>query len=250
MSDADVKERDAKERDLQGQDRSFQDQQSKNNNNPMEQPVDIKSVQQTDPKDPWGDKNDGRNAGHLQVQQSNSLSESGKDIGLVHAPITSIHPTSNSTLGSDKAKDNIVKVAKPNRFLNDEHSPQYAFEYPFEDTEMGAGFFIPLEAGQTTDALMAKLHKQIYQLQQKTGECEKDEKGDDVWESVVIQTKKRKDDVIQLASDGKPIVGANQTNRPKLIHSINFLLRPVVKGDDMGEGVEAESDGVLAIRVL
>jgi len=221
------------------------------NNNPMQQPVDVDAMQRTDPKKAWPNSEHEFDKPHAVVADPTPNADSGKDIGLLHAPITSINPTTNTTLKSEKGVDNIVKVSKPNRYVNEPNlAQQYNFDYPFEETEFGEGFFIPLEAGQTTDSLVAKLNKQIYQFQQMTGECEKDENGDDVWESVVIQTKKRKDNVIELDGFGKPIVGANQTNRPKLIHSANFIVKPVIKGDDLGEGNEAETDGVLVIRVL
>lgn len=226
------------------------DMQGANNNNPMKQPVDVESMQKTDPAKSWPDTQrdpNGPKGPHPVVGNEAYNADSGKDIGLFHAPITSINPTTNSTLDSEKGVDNIVKVSKPNRYVN---QAEQTFAYPFEETAFGEGFFVPLEAGQTTDSLMAKLDKQIYQFQQMTGECEKDVNGDDVWESVVIQTKKRRDNVIELDSFGKPIVGANQTNRPKLIHSANFITRPVIKGDDLGEGTNAETDGVLVIRVL
>lgn len=194
--------------------------------------------------DAWQSPNEAKP--HVALGEGDKLKDSGKDISKVNAPITSINPSSGKTLAGEKSLDNIKIVDKPLRYLGEQANQKY----PLDEIEMDQGFFIPVEQGGTTDALIADLHKHIYNFQQKTGECEKDEKGDDVWESVVIQTKKRKDGVIQLEADGKPIVGANNTNRPKLIHSANFTVRAIVAGEEYAEGEKADTDGALVIRVL
>ena len=110
--------------------------------------------------------------------------------------------------------------------------------------------FIPVEKGGTTDKLMASIQKMAHQFREAGATSETDENGDQVRESVVIETKKRTDDgLIQLDGAGKPIVGANQTNRYKMIYSSNFTVKPIVKGDEMGNG-KADSDGVLVVRVF
>lgn len=217
-------------------------QQADWNNDPMKQPVDVDAVQKTNPK---------VGGQHQVLQNQDQLKESGKDIGLVHAPVVSVNPTSGTQLQDDEADaDDIEIIDEPNRFLNLDDKKQQDFKYPFDKTEIGQGFFIPVEKGSTTDALMGTIHRDIAMFRDATGECEKDIEGNDVWESVVIQTKKRKDGVIQLDGAGKPIVGANQTNRPKLIYSANFIARAVVKDDEISKGQKAESDGVLVIRVV
>lgn len=112
-------------------------------------------------------------------------------------------------------------------------------------------FFIPLKAGMTTDKLMDNVHAQIDQYREQTSTVEKDADGDDIWEMVIKRTKKcTRDGVIQLDGAGKPITDATQLNRPKLVYSSSFIARPVVKGQQLAEGREAESDGVLVVRVL
>lgn len=224
-------------------------QQADWNNDPMKQPVDKDAVQQTDPKGKPSDNP--TSVPHQALQNQDQLKESGKDIGLVNAPTVSINPTSGTQLSDNGPDaDDIEIIDELNRFLNLDDKKQQDFKYPFDKTEIGQGFFVPVEKGNTTDALMGTLHRDINMFREATSECEKDINGDDVWESVVIQTKKRKDNVIQLDGAGKPIVGANQTNRPKLIYSANFIARPVVKDDEISEGQKAESDGVLVIRVV
>ena len=224
-------------------------QQANWNNDPVKQPVDEQAVKDTDPKGKPSDNP--KTVPHQALQDQEQFKESGKDIGLVNAPIVSLNPTSGNQLQDNAPEaDDIEIIDEPNRYLNSDDKKQQDFKYPFDKVEIGQGFFVPVEKGNTTDALMGKLHRDINMFREATSECEKDINGDDVWESVVIQTKKRKDDVIQLDGAGKPIVGANQTNRPKLIYSANFIVRPVVKDDEIAEGQKAETDGVLVIRVI
>lgn len=190
---------------------------------------------------------------HAAVAEPQPFKDSGKDIAQVNPPIQSIHPTSAkqglNTDNNKPAKPEFKIIDRANRYLNHDGVLQ-DFKYPFNELDVDQGIFIPLPENITTDKLMATLHQQINIYIKQTSECEKDEKGDDVWESVVIQTKKRLDDgVIQLDSYGNPIVGANQTNRPKLIHSSNFVVKAVVKGDEISKGNKASSDGVLVVRV-
>lgn len=224
-------------------------QQANWNNDPVKQPVDEQAVKNTDPHGKPSDNP--KTVQHQALDDPDKLKESGKDIGLVNAPTVSINPTSGTQLADNSPEgDDIEIIDEPNRYLNLDDKKQQDFKYPFNDLEIGQGFFVPVEKGSTTDALMGKLHRDIAMFREATGECEKDINGDDVWESVVIQTKKRKDGVIQLDGAGKPIVGANQTNRPKLIYTSNFIVRAVVKDDEIYEGQKAETDGILVIRVV
>lgn len=221
-------------------------------------PRDEEAIAKTDPnKD--NRNNNPRVAQHQALDDPDTRKQSGKDIGLVDAPLVSINPTSgNQKLTGDGKQPKDYKIFDhANQRLNNPAASTYVseFRYPFDKLEIDQGFFVPVTEGTTTDKLMDQVHDQINIYREQTAECEKDKEGNDVWESVVIQTKKRTDDgVIQLDSFNKPIVGANQTNRPKLIYAANFIARPVVKGDNMldeGKGEEiADSDGVLVIRVL
>jgi len=204
-------------------------------NNPDSQ-KDVGAIQATQPA--------AQRTMHPQLgNEQDKLKESGKDIGLVNAPIQSLHPTSVANAPDKSQSYNIFDNANQLKTAFD-------FAYPFKDMKIDQGFFVPVEANMTTDQLIANLHRDIFTFVQQTSECEKDEKGDDVWESIVIQTKKRTDDgIIQLDGLGKPIVGANQTNRPKLIHSCNFIVKAIVKDDELTDGRKAESDGALVVRV-
>lgn len=215
------------------------------NNDPQNQPRDHKSIEKTNP-------NTNKEL-HPAIESSDDKKESGKDIGIRGAPVISINPTSGSAKGDNEKREEVRVFDNANRFIN-HVGVVHDFFYPFDKMENGQAFFVPVEKNSSTDKLVAHLHDQIFKFLQQVSECEKDEKGDDVWESVVIQTKKRTTDgYIQLDGFNKPIVGANQTNRPKLIHAANFIVKPVVKGDSLTmdeDGTKAETDGALVICVM
>lgn len=221
------------------------EQQQSWSNDPQKQPRDMDSIQKTNPN------NNG--AEHPAIEDADDKKESGKDVGIRGAPVVSINRTSGSTEGDNEKREEVQVFDNANRYLNHQGVVQDFF-YPFDKMENGKAFFVPLEKHNTTDKLVAHLHDQIYKFLQQVSECEKDEKGDDVWESVVIQTKKRDTNgYIQLDGYNKPIVGANQTNRPKLIHAANFIVKPVVKGDSLTmdeNGTKAETDGAMVICVM
>lgn len=202
-------------------------------------------IQERKPDDWSKDKQNPNRTEHEAVAEAHPFSESGKDIGLINAPIVSLHPTSGN---KSKLKE-IEAFDNANRFLN-HTGPRYDFAYPF-DMEIGQGFFVPVEQNSNIDKLIAHLHRAVDAFHKQTSIEEKDENGDDVMESVTILPKKRTlDGVIQLDSAGNPIVGANHTNRPKLIHMAQFIIKSVVKDDELVEdGQKAESDGALVIRV-
>lgn len=213
------------------------EEQAKHNNNPQEQPIDPKSLNKP--------TNTNR-VEHQAISEAKPFSESGKDIGLVNSPIVSLHPTSGSK--GDQHKDFEV-FDNANRHLN-HTGPKYDFAYPFLDMNIGQGFFVPVEPNSNIDKLMAHLHRAVEAFHKQTSVEEKDENGDDVMESVTVLPKKRtQDGVIQLDGAGKPIVGANHTNRPKLIHMAQFVIKSAVKDDELAEGRKADSDGALVIRV-
>lgn len=220
------------------------------NNDPLKQPKDVPSIQKTDPRNDVNSDNP-NTVQHQVIHSADSKKEGGKDIGLVNAPIQSINPTSagQSSDAAPKKKDYKI-IDNANQHLNLINRAPDDFKYQFDELDIGQGIFVPVEQNQTTDQLMADVHDQINYYREQNSECEKDKNGDDVWESVVIQTKKYKDGVVQLDGLGKPIVGANQTNRPKLIYAANFIARAVVNGDEIGEDEKADSDGVLIVRVL
>lgn len=185
---------------------------------------------------------------HQAIAEPDPFKDSGKDIGLVHSPIVSLHPTSGNNADQQEPKDFKV-FDNPNRYLN-HTGARYDFVYPFLDMNIGQGFFVPVQRNSTIDKLIAHLHKAVDAFHKQTSVEEKDENGDDVMESVTILPKKRTPDgVIELDGFGKPIVGANHTNRPKLVHMAQFVIKSAIKDDDIAEGQKAESDGALVIRV-
>lgn len=173
--------------------------------------------------------------------------DSGKDMGQLDAPIVSMHPTSAQPDANAKKEFKIIDDAnfKLNHYLPE--IGHYSFAYPFEDLEVGQGMFIPVGNG-STDKLIHYMHKQIDQFRKQNSEVEKDENGDDVMEDVAVNQKKRNDDgTIQLDGD-VPRLGIKSGFRPKLIGP-TFTIKAVVKGDQLAENNEADSDGALVIRM-
>ncbi len=212
------------------------------NNDPNQQPKDVAAIQKTDPR---ANSNNPNAVGHQALESADDKKFSGKDIGLVSSPVQSINPTSgNQTNSGDEGKPEFKKIGHV------KNPGQEDFRYPFHEMKAGEGMFIPVEKNSTTDKLLSQLLSMTHKFREAGAEIETDENGDQVRESVVIETKKRTDDgLIQLDGAGKPIVGANQTNRYKMIYSSNFTVKPIVKGDEMGGG-KADKDGVLVVRVF
>lgn len=176
--------------------------------------------------------------------------QGGKDMGLRHAPTVSMHPISELQ-GDQKAKIGEHRIIDKANFKLNHYLPELGhieFNYPFEDLVVGQGMFVPVEENNTTDALMAKLHKQVDQYRKQNSEVERDEDGDDVMEDVAINKKKRNDDgTVQLDGD-KPRLGIKSGFRPKLVGP-TFVVKAVVKGDQLAENNEADHDGALVIRM-
>jgi len=189
---------------------------------------------------------------HALLKQPDTQ-EGGKEMGLVNAPITSLHPTSqpqgeaDAEIGEHRIIDNAN--LQLNHYLPQEGHTK--FNYPFEDLEFGQGMFIPVEKGSTTDALMAKLYKQVDQYRKQNSEIERDENGDDVMQDIAINQKKRNEDgTVQMDGD-KPRIGIKSGFVPKLVGP-SFIVKAVVKGDKItsgDDGEEADSDGALVIRM-
>lgn len=186
---------------------------------------------------------------HAQLKQADKQ-EGGKDMGLLKAPIVSMHPTSEPQ-GEQKAKigeHRIIENAnvRLNHYLHDSAHAQ--LNYPFEKLDIRQGMFIPVEENSSTDALMSKIYKQVAQFRKQNSEVERDEDGDDVMEDVTINKKKRNEDgTVQLDGD-TPRLTVKSGFRPKLVGP-NFIVKAVVKGDEVGENDKADSDGALVIRL-
>lgn len=180
--------------------------------------------------------------GEVEKQQG------GKDMGLVHAPIVSMHPTSQQQGEAEPNNYRIIEAAnvRLNHYLST--NAHITIAYPFEDLSIGNGMFVPVEENSTTDKLMAKLYKQVDQFRKQNSEVERDEDGDDIMEDVAINKKKRNEDgTVQLDGD-TPRLGVKSGFRPKLVGP-NFVVKAVVKGDDLGDNDKADSDGALVIRL-
>lgn len=187
---------------------------------------------------------------HAVVGQQQEFEGSGKDMGLVKPPIVSMHSTSQEQGNQLQDKKNFTIIDDANFKLNHYLPEQghYSFAYPFEDLKIGQGIFIPVEKNGYTDKLVSYMHKQVDQFRKQNSEIERDENGDDVMEDVAINQKKRNDDgTIQLDGD-VPRLGIKSGFRPKLLGP-TFTVKAVVKGDQLAEKNEADSDGVLVIRM-
>lgn len=184
---------------------------------------------------------------------------SGKDVSKPHvAPIQSINPTSeqqgDKTGQWSNSKDKgFIKVSKPNLELDhSEHTRAgSSVVYPFHDLETGEGLFIPVEQNSTTDKLMQKLYENVANARKAFAEVERDEKGDEIWDVVVVKTRLKNDDgTFQMGAYGKPLEGANQTSMPRLVFARHFAVKAVVKDDDLGNGRKAPHDGALVVRQI
>lgn len=186
---------------------------------------------------------------HAQLNPTADRKEGGKEMGLVHPPIVSMHPISANEADTEIDEHRIIENAnfKLNHYMPQQGHVQ--FNYPFEDLEVGQGMFIPVEKGKTTDALMNKLHSQVDHFRKQQSEIERDENGDDVMEDVAINVKKRNDDGTVQLDGGVPRLSIKSGFRPKLIGP-NFVVKSIVKGDKIdGDENEAEGDGALVIRM-
>lgn len=190
---------------------------------------------------------------HPQYAQSDKLKSSGVEVGSVNQEVKSINPISlEQAEGNINNKDKYKIIDKANRFVGIERTGFKDAKYPFADLKLGQGIFIPVQPNSTTDSLMDDVHEQIEIFRRQAADIEKDEKGDDISESIIVHTRKRTPEGhIQLDDLGKPITGANQTIRPKYIYTANFVARAVIKGNELVEnGQKADNDGVLLVRVL
>ena len=174
--------------------------------------------------------------------------EGGKEMGLVNAPVTSLHPTSEPQFDKEEGEADYELIDNANFKLN-HYLPETGvteFDYPFEDLEVGQGLFIPSKT--TTDALMAKLYKQVDQYRKQNSEIERDEMGDDIMIDLAINRKKRNEDGTVQLDGGVPRLGIASGFTPKLVGP-SFVVKAVVKGDEIAEGNEADRDGALVIRM-
>lgn len=176
--------------------------------------------------------------------------QGGKDMSQIDAPIVSMHPTSEPQ-GDQKAKIGEHRIIDNANFKLNHYLPEVGhveFNYPFEDLVIGQGMFILVEENSTTDALMTKLYKQVDQYRKQASEIDRDENGDDIMIDLAINQKKRNEDgTVQLDGD-KPRLGIKSGFTPKLVGP-TFIVKAVVKGDQLAKNNEADGDGALVIRM-
>jgi len=123
------------------------------------------------------------------------------------------------------------------------------FEYPFEELEVGQGFFVPLESNVTMDKLVHSTNKQANMFSVQNSNIERNEEGDEILENLTVRARLRNPDgSFQVDSGGQPKLTSTALTRPKLIGP-RFMVRAVNKDDEVSENNKAEADGVLVIRV-
>lgn len=121
--------------------------------------------------------------------------------------------------------------------------------YPFDKTEIGQGFFVPLEDNTTMDQLVLATNNAATLYRSQNSEVEKNSDGDEVWEDVTVKGKKRKPDgTYELDGDGVPKLTVSSGLRPRLIGPM-FMVKPVYKDDELSENNKSEADGVIIIRL-
>lgn len=186
---------------------------------------------------------------HPQVFDKEIIKNSGKETGLIDPPIVSVAPATNKKVdwgNKNKEDQKRYKMIDDVSLLFEDDGDE---DYPYESLKVQQAFFVPTQPNNTTDNLLADINKSINNARLRYGEVEVDEKGDEVWEMILIMFKKRNPDGTIQLENGKPITGADQTTRPKYIYARNFVAKAVTAGQKMSDGVEAEGDGVIVIRV-
>jgi hypothetical protein len=153
----------------------------------------------------------------------------------------------------EPAKPDVVETPPKKEFKKfdkvDYRLVKTEFLYPFEELEVGQAFFVPLEAPNTMDTLVFGVHRQVMQYKLVNSEIELNEDGDEVLENVTIRSRLRNTDgSFKLGPDGLPKISASSISRHKLIGP-SFMVKPVLKDDQIAEETKAEADGVLVIRV-
>lgn len=157
-------------------------------------------------------------------------------------------PTKDNISSAKSAKVVYPILKSVNKELYDDNEI-YDVRYPFSDLDVGQSFFVPNGREVTKETAYLEMHKAAVGANRFYGEVETDENGDEVWETVTIKSLVRNPDgTVKLQSDGKPIEGADHVMRPNLIRARYFVVRPVAKDYDIGNG-KATEDGVVIIRV-
>lgn len=186
---------------------------------------------------------------HPVVAEKQNLRESGKEAGLVHAPIVSVAPQSEGGWSPDNP-NRPKKVTKTiDNVIDWLHSfEERNFEFPFGDLEPGQGLFIAKEENRTVDSLIANVRKQVHKLNEMYSERETNDDGDGILDVVTIERKKRNEDGTIQLDNGVPRVGAASGHLPRMVRYRQFIVRSVVKGQEINDD-KMEHDGVIVVRV-
>lgn len=189
-------------------------------------------------------------APHQKIIGDDVLRASGKKTNTVTSKgVVSINPTSQQQgWGKDRTELEFEIIDKPNLFLrNGQNNVDTGF--PILDLEAGQGLFIAAGAGYTTDMLVEEARKVVTSIRSRFGVVETDENGDEILEQLTVKTRSRNDDgTVKLDAKGRVIEGANFVQRPKLAFVPAFVVKAVVKDDEIGDDRKASSDGVLIVR--
>lgn len=204
--------------------------------------------------------NDTSNQHPAITSDDKPFKDSGKETSKVNAPIVSIAPASadSADAGNQLEHDDWTQQPKQERYkhLIIDNAADAAFSvenksgYPFEDLKAGQGLFIATRPGNTTDKLMAKLNKTIYHLRQRYSEPELSENGDTILNQVTVEIKKRNEDGTIQLDNGNIVKGANFEQKELRTPWRNYVVKPVVKDQNIGNETKAPHDGVIVIRVL
>jgi len=178
---------------------------------------------------------------HAQILSNEAIKHSGKDDNQLHPGLKSVAPATGK-----KADNQEIKILDNVDLLFDDDGDE---DYPYEKLKMEQAFFIPVKPNQTTDEVLAKTLKSIEAAKKRYGEPEVNEDGDRILEVLTIETRKRNEDGSVRLNGNQPILGADFHQRPKYIYTRNFVAKAVIAGQKLSEGVEAEGDGVVVIRV-
>lgn len=183
---------------------------------------------------------------HPAIAPPDPFEGSGKEVGQIKAPIVSVNPSSKNLEPDTPIKKEFVIVDNAIDSMFDE---PLKLEYPFDELKQGQGLFIEVEENQTTDKLMEKMYKTVFNLNTKYAEVEHDENGDEILDVLTVRTRKRNSDGTLQLNNGEVITGANSVQKPKLASYRHFVIKPIVKEDEIGNKT-ASNDGVIIIRTI
>lgn len=181
---------------------------------------------------------------HPVTVDKETLHESGKEAGLVNAPIVSVEPQNTNPVQNKPRKHKMV--ANTIDWLHGYEEQN--FEFPYGDIKPGQGMFIALEEGKTIDTLLANIRKQVHKLNEMYSERETNEDGDNILDMVTIEKKKRNDDGTIQLDNGVPRVGANSGHMPRMVRYRQFVVSSVAKGEKVNNET-MDSGGVIVTRV-